>query len=125
MFEEARRAATWHYQHIVLREFLPGLIGGELAADLREQGSRHYRITGEEPYISFEFADAAYRYGHAQIRQRYQVNRRFGPCPVFPDLIGFRPVSPGTRSIGHLTSTCPVIRRRSAPSGSTGGCRAR
>jgi hypothetical protein len=44
------------------------------------------------PYIPFEFADAAYRYGHAQIRDRYQVNEHFGPCPVFPDLMGFGPV---------------------------------
>ncbi len=27
VFNEARRAATWHYQHVILREFLPGLIG--------------------------------------------------------------------------------------------------
>ena len=47
-----------------------------------------------DPYIPFEFADAAYRYGHAQIRDRYQVNEQFGPCPVFPDLMGFGPVPP-------------------------------
>ena len=40
---------------------------------------------GHNPYIPFEFADAAYRYGHAQIRSRYQVNADFGPVPVFPD----------------------------------------
>lgn len=27
VFEEARRAATWHYQHVILREFLPVVIG--------------------------------------------------------------------------------------------------
>ena len=32
LFEEARRAATWHYQHVILREFLPGLIGAQLTA---------------------------------------------------------------------------------------------
>jgi Animal haem peroxidase len=93
LFEEARRAATWHYQHVILREFLPGLIGPELAADLLATGPRLYRLDGD-PYIPFEFADAAYRYGHAQIRDRYQVNERFGPCPVFPDLMGFGPVPP-------------------------------
>jgi hypothetical protein len=94
VFEEARRAATWHYQHVILREFLPGLIGAELTADLLEHGPRLYRVDREEPYIPFEFADAAYRYGHAQIRDRYQVNAHFGPCPVFPDLMGFGPVPP-------------------------------
>jgi hypothetical protein len=92
VFEEARRAATWHYQHVILREFLPGLIGAGLTAELLERGAQLYRLD-DEPYIPFEFADAAYRYGHAQIRDRYQVDEHFGPCPVFPDLMGFGPVS--------------------------------
>jgi hypothetical protein len=93
VFHEARRAATWHYQHVILREFLPGVIGAELTAELLEDGPRLYRLD-DDPYIPFEFADAAYRYGHAQIRDRYQVNARFGPLPVFPDLMGFGPVPP-------------------------------
>jgi hypothetical protein len=93
LFEEARRAATWHYQHVILREFLPRLIGAELTAELLEREPQLYRVDGD-PYIPFEFADAAYRCGHAQIRDRYQVNARFGPCPVFPDLMGFGPVPP-------------------------------
>jgi hypothetical protein len=93
VFEEARRAATWHYQHVILREFLPSLIGAHLTAELLESGPQLYRIDGE-PYIPFEFADAAYRYGHSQIRDRYQVNAQFGPCPVFPDLMGFGAVAP-------------------------------
>jgi len=93
VFEEARRAATWHYQHVILREFLPGLIGAPLSAELLDRGPQLYRLDGD-PYIPFEFADAAYRYGHAQLRDRYQVNPGFGPCPVFPDLMGFGPVAP-------------------------------
>src|SRR5262249_14683729 len=77
-FEQARRLATWHYQYVILREFLPGLIGPELTADLLAGGSRLYRDEGE-PYIPFEFADAAYRYGHAQIRDSYWINPHFGP----------------------------------------------
>jgi hypothetical protein len=93
VFTEARRTATWHYQHVILREFLPALIGAPLTAELLDDGPRFYR-PGDDPYIPFEFADAAYRYGHAQIRDRYQVNPRFGPVPVFPDLMGFGPVAP-------------------------------
>ena len=93
VFDEARRAATWHYQHVILREFLPRLIGTDLTTDLLDRGPQLYRV-GEDAYIPFEFADAAYRYGHAQIRDRYQINEHFGPCPLFPDLMGFGPVAP-------------------------------
>jgi hypothetical protein len=93
LFEHARRAASWHYQHVILREFLPGLIGAQLTAELLDSGPQLYRVE-RGSYIPFEFADAAYRYGHAQIRDRYQVNEHFGPCPVFPDLMGFGPVTP-------------------------------
>jgi hypothetical protein len=88
LFEEARRSATWHYQWVILREFLPTLIGPEFTDRLLDVGVDLYR-PGDDPYIPFEFADAAFRYGHSQIRQRYQVNEALGPCPVFPDLIGF------------------------------------
>lgn len=94
VFDEARRATTWHYQHVILREFLPGLIGPNLTAELTDGGSQAYRADGD-PFIPFEFADAAYRYGHSQIRQRYTVNADLDPCPVFPDLMGFGPVAPG------------------------------
>jgi hypothetical protein len=66
------------YKHIILREFLPGLSGAELCAELLEGGA-HLSFAGGEPFIRFEFADAAYRYGHSQIRAGCQVNRGFGP----------------------------------------------
>jgi hypothetical protein len=39
-----------------------------------------------------EFAGAAYRYGHSQIRHRYLLNLQTDPVPLFPDLRGFRAV---------------------------------
>jgi Animal haem peroxidase len=88
VFEEARRTATWHYQWVILNEFLPLLVGNEIVGELSEGGWTLLRPE-EAPYIPFEFADAAYRYGHSQIRDTYRVNRDFGPVPVFPDLMGF------------------------------------
>src|SRR4029077_16217981 len=45
-----------------------------------------------EPFIPVEFADAGYRYGHSQILQLYQLAEGGPSYPVFPDLIGFRPL---------------------------------
>lgn len=93
VFDEARRALTWHYQWVLLNGFLPELIGEELAARLLRDGPTLYE-PGDAPQIPLEFADAAYRYGHSQIRDRYLINQTADPVPLFPDLIGFQPVAP-------------------------------
>jgi len=91
LFEQARRALTWHYQWLILNEFLPGLVGRRLVDDLTETGPRFFRPAGD-PFIPLEFADAAYRYGHSQIRQLYRLQRDGPLYPLFPELMGFGPV---------------------------------
>ena len=73
VFDAAARELLWHYQTVVLREFLPSLIGAELT-DLIMRGDRRYYRPRDQPFIPLEFADAAYRYGHSQIRHTYQLN---------------------------------------------------
>ena len=90
-FEEARRSLAWHYQWLILNDFLPTLVGTELMDELAATGPRFYRPQ-REPFIPVEFADAAYRYGHSQIRQLYRLQPDGPRYPVFPDLIGFGPV---------------------------------
>src|SRR5215472_7028044 len=92
LFEEARRAATWHYQWIILNDLLPTAVGTERAARLLDEGPRVFLKDGRAPYIPLEFADAAYRYGHSQVRGDMRINDTKTPVPLFPDLIGFRPV---------------------------------
>ncbi len=96
-FDEARRATTWHYQWIIVHDFLPRLVGAELMRELLADGPRFYKPHAE-PFIPFEFADAAYRYGHAQIRDTYVVREGAAAVPIFPDLLGFRPV-PAARAV--------------------------
>jgi hypothetical protein len=93
IFETASRDLRWHYQAAILTEFLPSLVGEELVETLLRDGPRFYRPDGQA-YIPLEFADAAYRYGHSQIRHTYTLNSTSQPMPIFPDLIGFRPVTP-------------------------------
>jgi len=91
VFETAAREMRWQYQSIVLHEFLPALAGQSLVDQVVDEGTRFFRPE-DQPFIPLEFADAAYRYGHCQIRHKYQLNRQSEPVPVFPDLLGFRPV---------------------------------
>lgn len=89
--EEARRLATWHYQWIVVHEFLPLSVGEEMVQRILREGHLIYAFQGQ-PFIPVEFADAAYRFGHPQIRGTYQLNDRAGGLAIFPDLAGTRPV---------------------------------
>ena len=84
LFDEARRATTWHYQWILLEDFLPRIVGDAG----RER--RLYRPEGPAT-IPLEFADAAFRYGHSQIRDSYRLVEDGEALRLFPDLLGFRP----------------------------------
>jgi len=91
LFEEAGRVTSWHYQWLIVNDYLPSAAGQDLMDDLLAGGPRFYRPDGEA-FIPVEFADAAFRYGHSQIRETYRLNDRSGEFTIFPDLVGFRPV---------------------------------
>jgi hypothetical protein len=70
---EAQRVVRWHYQWLVIHEFLVKTVGAELVDDVLENGPRHYRWRNN-PYIPVEFSVAAYRFGHSQVRPSYRGN---------------------------------------------------
>jgi Animal haem peroxidase len=90
VFGEAQRLVRWHHQWIVVHEFLPLTAGHEVADDILENGPRFYRVHARAT-IPVEFSDAAYRYGHSQIRAIYQLNEHFSGR-VFPECAGSCPV---------------------------------
>jgi hypothetical protein len=65
----------------------------DLVDEIKTEGHRWFRPDGDV-FIPLEFADAAYRCGHCQIRHAYQLNVATKPVPTFPDLLGFRAVPP-------------------------------
>jgi hypothetical protein len=91
VFEAAARQLRWHHQWFILHEFLPALVGHTLAVQVLKEGPRWFH-PGRSAFIPLEFADAAYRYGHCQIRHRYKLNSHTDPVALFPELLGFRPV---------------------------------
>jgi hypothetical protein len=103
LFNAARCGLTRHFQWIVVHDFLPRLVGSQLASDVLERGGRFFCPAPGEAYLPLEFADAAYRYGHSQVRHTYQIQPGGPALPLFPDLMGFGPITPDHRvDLGQL-----------------------
>lgn len=87
IFKMAQRQVRWHYQWIIVHEFLPLTIGQARLDNILQKGLRFYRIdedmgnrrdrSARNPQLPIEFSVAAYRFGHSQIRPSYRLN--FGP----------------------------------------------
>ena len=76
IFAEAQRLVRWHYQWIILHEFLPKTVGQAVVDDVLEKGRKFYKWRNA-PFIPVEFSVGAYRFGHSQVRPSYRAN--FGP----------------------------------------------
>jgi heme peroxidase len=95
-FDEARRIVRWHYQWVVVHDFLPRICGAELVAELAEQPVRLR-------FMPVEFSAGAYRFGHSMVRAGYALNAEIR-APLFvagdevddqDDLRGHKVLPPG------------------------------
>ena len=73
LFAAARRLVTWHYQWIIVHEFLPSIVGQALVNEVLSGGRRYYRPENGEASIPVEF-QMAYRFGHSVVRPSYRAN---------------------------------------------------
>jgi hypothetical protein len=64
IFAEAQRLVRWHYQWIIVHEFLPKTVGPELVQNVLTEGRQFYHWQ-DEPFIPVEFSISAYRFGHS------------------------------------------------------------
>ena len=78
IFAEAQRVVRWHYQWIIVHEFLPLTVGQDLVTNILTEGRKFYKWRNL-PFIPVEFAVSAYRFGHSQARPSYRAN--FGLAP--------------------------------------------
>ncbi len=76
-FERTKRLVQWHYQWIILREFLPLLVGAKMVFDIITDGPRWYPGAESKPFVPLEFSVAAYRFGHSQVHYLYRINDDF------------------------------------------------
>lgn len=74
VFLRARMLTTWHYQWMIVHEFLPLFIGQSLTQDILTHGARFYRAPRGRGYIPVEFQTGSYRFGHSMVRPSYRAN---------------------------------------------------
>ncbi len=82
LFDEARRLTCWHYQWIVVHDFLARIVGQEtvdevLVKDPRTKGMKadlRFYSWRKTPFMPVEFSGAAYRFGHSMVRFDYKLN---------------------------------------------------
>ncbi len=78
LFAEARKLVTWHYQWMVLFDFVERLTEPGIVTKILHDGRKFYRFK-TRPYMPMEFSVAAYRLGHSMVREEYSHNRAFRP----------------------------------------------
>ena len=105
-FEQVQQLVTYHYQYMIVHDFLPKIVTSSVLESLKEHGQYSksklkYYEWKNDPYMPVEFSVAAYRLGHSMIRPGYQTNSSVkGPLPIFPPagktggLAGFQPIGP-------------------------------
>jgi Animal haem peroxidase len=86
-FDDIQRLVRWHYQFVVLNDFLPRICGKALIDEILPHRLQtkpaaekkpklqlfHWRNT---PFMPIEFAVAAYRFGHSMVRPIYRLNTK-------------------------------------------------
>lgn len=96
-FDEAQRAVRFHYQWVVLNDFLPTLIDADVLDEVLPHLRKKTDMVADPPKLKFyhakneafmplEFAAAAYRFGHSMVRPIYQLNETVpDPLGIFAD----------------------------------------
>ena len=122
LFKDVQRLVRWHYQWVVVHDFLPKIVGQAVVDDILRVEELvvgghgrppiallrpHFRFyePSNTAYMPVEFAVAAYRFGHSMVRGRYHINRfvreqrenaNEGPIPIFG------PVDPMDQELRNL-----------------------
>ena len=93
LFDEARRTVTWHYQWVVIHDFLARLAGPEVMAEVlvtsrtgRARADLDYFSWRNRPFVPVEFSAAAYRFGHSMVRAEYRINDTLEVLPILTDI---------------------------------------
>ncbi len=105
LFEDVQQQVRFHYQWILLHDFLPTVVAKEVLDEVLPTKDKKLVVSKSnlqffhpknEAFMPLEFSAAAYRFGHSMVRPGYRVNSAVGPQPIFKfganalDLRGFQ-----------------------------------
>jgi len=102
---DAQKLVRFHYQFVVLNDFLPRIVHSSVLKDLKsgphfDRSKLKFFHWRNAPFMPVEFSVAAYRLGHSMVRPGYRLNDSillpiFPVAPDFPEgLTGFRAMNP-------------------------------
>ena len=91
-FAAVQQLVRWHYQWVVLHDFLPTVAGVEMVHSILPHMKSRKSILDDgpklcfyrwrhNPFIPIEFSVAAYRFGHSMVRPIYRLNTTLGTNP--------------------------------------------
>ncbi len=70
---QAHRLTVWHYEWIILHEFLPHVVPQLVIDDVITSGRHFYNPRNNQAFIPVEF-QITYRFGHSMVRPSYRAN---------------------------------------------------
>jgi hypothetical protein len=89
-FTQIQKLVQFHYQYVILNDFLPRIISSPVLADLQSNG--HFDANKLKfyhwdtfPFMPVEFSVGVYRLGHSMVRPGYRLNDDDATLlPIFP-----------------------------------------
>jgi hypothetical protein len=118
-FERAMELTRWHYQAIVVEDFLRRIALGSVVDDVLAAGANPVVDAEGEVFMPLEHSVAAYRFGHSMVRATYDYNENFGrladgteqnPPATFEQLFQFtgNGIITGAGGLPTLPSNWPI-----------------
>jgi hypothetical protein len=78
LFERARQLTRFHYQWLVVHDWLKTVTLSGIADKILLGGPKHYARRKHELFMPLEYSVAGFRFGHTLVRNAYDHNRNFG-----------------------------------------------